>query len=100
MKLALRVLLPAALVAGALALPSSGTATPPSTGACPDHFVGPVFLGLFFPEKDKNGDGYLCVKEEDSHIIFKDDNCNPNCDADDLIIPPVIPVEDVTDNVL
>lgn len=103
MKLALRVLLPAALVAVAVALPSSGTADPPDTGACPDHFMGPFPIAFLNPQRDQNEDGYLCVKENNMQLVFKDDNCNPNCDGDDIIItldPFNLPTDTFDDNAL
>jgi hypothetical protein len=102
MKLDPRFLLPAALLAGALALPGAGSADPNDTGACPDHYMGPIFVGPFLGDKDKNGDQFVCVKEADGHLVFKDDNCNPNCDADDLIIPvdPNLPTDSIVDNIL
>jgi hypothetical protein len=86
-KLDPRFLLPAALLAGALALPASGAADPPATGACPDHYMGPFPIAIFSPAKDHNGDGQLCVKENNMGLVFKDDNCNPHCDQSDLIDP-------------
>jgi hypothetical protein len=80
-----RILIPVALTAGALFIPAgSSTADPPQTLSCPDGFVGPLFIGLAFPNRDKNGNGWLCVKQADFNLIFKDDNCNPNCDKDDV----------------
>ena len=86
-----RFVLPAALAAAALAIPA-GTAAgdPPATGACPDHFMGPFPIG-FVTDKDKNSNEFVCVKEEQMHLVFKDDNCNPNCDKDDLsVIAPLL----------
>jgi len=100
MKLALRVLLPAALVAAALAIPTSGTADPPATGACPDGFLGPFPIAFLAPQKDKNNDGLLCVKQNRMQLVFKDDNCNPNCDGDDIIItldPALLPEDTFED---
>ena len=87
MKLDVRFALPAALAAAAFAIPA-GTAggDPPATGACPDHFMGPFPIGAV-TNKDHNGNGDVCVKQADMHLVFKDDNCNPNCDQDDLTVP-------------
>jgi hypothetical protein len=79
-----RFLVPAALAAAALAIPAgTATADPPATGACPDNFMGPFPIG-FITDKDKNGNEMVCVKQNQMNIVFKDDNCNPNCDQDDL----------------
>ena len=93
MRLDPRILLPAALVAGALAIPSTGSATPPITGACPDGYLGPFPIGPAFPDKDKNGDTLLCVKQNNMNLIFKDDNCNPHCNQTDLLPNPT-PLDD------
>jgi hypothetical protein len=98
MKLDPRILLPAALLAGALAFPTGGAADPPVTGACPDHYMGPFPIAILAPAKDHNNDMYLCVKEEDMHLVFKDDNCNPHCDQSDLINP--LEADDLPDDTL
>jgi hypothetical protein len=94
MKLDPRFVLPAALAAVALAIPA-GTATgdPPATGACPDNFMGPFPIGAVVGH-DNNDNGAVCVKETNMHLVFKDDNCNPNCDQDDLLLPVAIGLED------
>jgi hypothetical protein len=102
MKLDFRILLPAALVAGALAIPAgTGVADPPATGACPDHYLGPFPIGGL-TNHDNNNNGYVCVKDENMNLIFKDDNCNPNCDADDIIVPTgvFIPEDTIVDDIL
>ena len=87
MKLDLRFVLPAALAAAALAIPAGNAAgDPPATGACPDNFMGPFPIGAV-TNKDKNGNGDVCVKQNQMNLVFKDDNCNPNCDQDDLNMP-------------
>jgi hypothetical protein len=87
MKLDPRFVLPAALAAVALAVPAgSAPADPPATGACPDNFMGPFPIGDI-GNKDQNGNGFVCVKTNQMNIVFKDDNCNPNCDQDDLNLP-------------
>ena len=84
MRLDPRIVLPAALAAAAIFIPAGGaTADPPATGACPDNFQGPFPIGAI-TNKDHNGNGDVCVKTADMHLVFKDDNCNPNCDQDDL----------------
>ena len=103
MKLDPRFVLPAALLAGALALPSSVSADPPATYACPDHYMGPFPIAILSPTKDKNSDGQLCVKQEDMSLVFKDDNCNPNCDQSDLIPnldPSTLPGDALVDDIL
>ena len=91
MRLDPRFLLPAALAAAAIAIPAgSATADPPATGACPDHFVGPFPIGAVVGH-DGNGNGFVCVKENQMNLVFKDDNCNPNCDSDDLtVVAPLL----------
>jgi hypothetical protein len=62
MKLDPRILLPAALAAGALALPSSVGADP--TGQCPDHFTLTVVVANpDWASKDRNGDFLVCHKD-------------------------------------
>jgi hypothetical protein len=93
MKLDLRLVLPAALAAGALALPS--TAGADSTGTCPDHFT-PTFLFLQ-PDaagKDKNGNLVVChkdvpgqgdpTKDDNGFITSRINDPNPDDWADDL----------------
>ena len=62
MKLDPRIVLPAALAAAALAIPTSASADPP---VCPDHFT-PTFI-IFGPpdasDKDKNNNGVVCHKD-------------------------------------
>ena len=101
MKLDLRFVLPAALAAAALAIPAgNAVGDPPATGACPDGFMGPFPIGDI-GGKDKNGNGFVCVKANMMNVVFKDDNCNPNCDQDDLSpIAPLLPPETYADDVL
>lgn len=102
MKLDPRILLPAALLAGALALPAGASATPPTTYSCPDHYVL-LPLGAVFMDRDKNNDGQVCVKEEDMNLILKDDNCNPNCNQSDVLPgldPSTLPSDAVVDDTI
>ena len=102
MKFDLRLLVPAALAAAALAVPAgSATADPPATGACPDDFMGPFPIGAI-TDKDKNDNEQVCVKQADMNIVFKDDNCNPNCDKEDLTLPALAGLlnESYTDDIL
>ena len=91
MRFDFRLLVPAALAAAALAIPAgTATADPPETGACPDNFMGPFPIGDI-TSKDQNGNGFVCVKNNQMNIVFKDDNCNPNCDQDDLsVLAPLL----------
>jgi hypothetical protein len=62
MKLDPRILLPAAAVAAAVALPTTASADP--TGMCPDHFT-PTFV-IVAPsgaDRDKNGNLIVCHKD-------------------------------------
>jgi hypothetical protein len=45
--------------------------------------MGPFPIGDI-TNKDQNGNGFVCVKTNQMNVVFKDDNCNPNCDKDDL----------------
>jgi hypothetical protein len=76
MKLDPRIALPAALTVLAFALPSGAGATPPVTGQCPDGFV--LMSNLAQPNKDKNGDGLVCMKVTPGTTTYHDDNCQ--CD--------------------
>lgn len=90
MKLDPRFVLPAALAAAAIAIPAgTAGADKPATGACPNGFMGPFPIGAI-TNKDKNGNGMVCVKENQMNLVFKDDTCNPNCDKDDLT--PIAPL--------
>jgi hypothetical protein len=63
MRLDPRILLPAAAVAAAVALPTSASADP--TGMCPDHFT-PTFIFAAPPgaeQKDHNGNLIVCHKD-------------------------------------
>ena len=93
MRLDLRFVLPAALAAAALAIPAGNAAgDPPATGACPDGFMGPFLIGDVVGH-DNNDNGMVCVKAANMNLVFKDDNCNPNCDQDDLLLPTAIGLE-------
>jgi hypothetical protein len=62
MKLDPRVLVPAALALGALALPAASSADP--TGMCPDHFTPTAtFANPNYASKDNNGDFIVCHKD-------------------------------------
>lgn len=103
MKLDPRFLLPAALLAGALAMPGAGTASAPDTDSCPDGFMGPFLIALASPQQDANHDGELCVKVENMNLVFKDDNCNPNCSQSDLLPgldPSTLPSDTFADNII
>jgi hypothetical protein len=100
MRFDLRIALPAALAAAALALPGSSSADPPITGACPDGYLGPFLIGPAFPDKDKNHDQMLCVKMADMNLVFKDDNCNPHCSQADLLDNPTPNVDTLVDDAL
>ena len=95
MRLDLRFALPAALAAAAIFVPAgTGSAEPPNQGHCPDGFLGPFPIGVVNERKDTNDNEMLCVKTERMNIVFKDDNCNPNCDKDDLDLLAFLEPED------
>jgi hypothetical protein len=102
MRLDPRFALPAALAAIVIAIPAgSAIGDPPETGACPDGFQGPFPIGSA-TNKDKNGNEMVCVKNEDMNVVFKDDNCNPNCDKEDLTLEAMlglVPEEAYTDDI-
>jgi hypothetical protein len=81
MKLDPRILIPAALVAAALAIPATSAGTPPNQGHCPDGFVLLPGGGAFNPNKDTNHNSDLCVKPTDPEHV-KDDNCAAPCEKD------------------
>ena len=94
MKLDPRLVLPAALAAGALALPSTAGADP--TGQCPDHF-SPTFV-ILQPDaqgRDRNGNGVVCHKDvpgqgdptKDDHgfIVVPISDPNPDDWSDDIL---------------
>jgi hypothetical protein len=90
MKLDLRFVLPAALAAAAIAIPAgSAPADPPNEGHCPDGFMGPFPIGDAVGH-DANDNDMVCVKTANMKLVFKDDNCNPNCDKEDLT--PIAPL--------
>ena len=51
----------------------------PATFACPDQFLGPFPVGPIVGG-DRNGNGFVCLKEVDSRLIAIDDTANPNAD--------------------
>ena len=83
MKFDPRYVLLAALAAIVISIPGGATATPPATFSCPDGFIL-LPLGAAVPEKDHNGNEWVCVKESSMHLVYKDDTCNPNCDQNKL----------------
>lgn len=93
MRLAPRVLVPAALVAGALALPSAGAADPPDTHVfCPspesDWHMTDTLVAPAAAQKDNNGDTIVCQKKPDQ---YKDNNNPP---------PPSSNPDDYVDNII
>ena len=102
MRLDPRFLLPAALAATAIAIPAgTAGADPKDTGACPDGFMGPFPIGAFVGH-DNNNNEFVCVKNNQMNVVFKDDNCNPNCDGDDLLLPDALlaPADTYADDIL
>ena len=93
-----RFVLPAVLAAAALAIPAGAGAKPKDTGACPDDFMGPFPIGAVVGH-DNNDNGFVCVKENSMNIVFKDDNCNPNCDQDDLTLIAPLLTDAYTDDI-
>ena len=93
MRLDPRILLPAALAAAALALPSSGAADPPATHVfCPnpesDWALTSVVIAPSAASKDNNGDTLVCQKREGQ---YKDNNNPP---------PPSSNPDDYVDNII
>jgi hypothetical protein len=89
MRLDPRILLPAALVAGALALPSVGAADPPPTHVfCPnpnsDWMLTSTVIAPSAASKDNNGDTLVCQKREGQ---YKDNNnpMPPSNNPDDYV---------------
>ena len=76
MRLDLRIAVPAALAVAAVAIPGSSSADPPTTGNCPDGYI--MMSAVVMQTKDKNGDGFVCMKTNPSGPVVKDDNCCPN----------------------
>jgi hypothetical protein len=76
MRLDPRILIPAALTVGAIALPAAGNATDPITGNCPPGYV--PMTALAQPSKDSNNDTVICMKTNPAGPVYKDDNCCPN----------------------
>jgi hypothetical protein len=85
MKLDPRILIPAVLAAGALALPS-GASADHSFGdpldQCPDHFVPVLVIFAPDPSKDRNENFIVCHKEvpgqgDPTKDDWEDDNIIP-----------------------
>jgi hypothetical protein len=100
MRLDLRIAIPAALAAGALALPAGSLADPP-----PDHIFCPNSTdpnSMWVPtstviapagsSKDNNGDTIVCQKVNNGGNTSIKDNNNPP--------PPSPNADDYTDNIL
>lgn len=85
MKLDPRILVPAALAAGALALPSGASAQAGDPlDMCPDHFEPFPVLFSPDPEKDRNGNLIVCHKDVPGNgDPTKDDN--PDNWTDDIL---------------
>lgn len=93
MRLDPRLLVSAALVAGALALPAAGTADPPETHVyCPspesDWTLTSTVIAPAAASKDNNGDTLVCQKRAGQ---YKDNNnpmppsSNPDDYVDDIV---------------
>jgi hypothetical protein len=80
MRLDPRILIPAALAAGALAIPAVSAGDPPATGNCPDGFML-VPLGPVFADKDHNDNNAVCIKPTNPNPVT-DDNCADPCMKD------------------
>ena len=81
MRLDPRIALPAALAAAAIFVPAGPAAAErPATLSCPDGYTA-LPLGAFAPDKDKNRNDWVCVKDGK----FKDDTCNPNCNQEEIM---------------
>ena len=96
MRLDPRILLPAALVAGAIALPGAGTADPPPGNiSCPNPQSGYILFSIFVApaaaDKDRNHDTFVCMKTNgNGDPVYKDNNNpgpsnNPDDYEDNLI---------------
>jgi hypothetical protein len=85
MRLDPRIAIPAALVAGALALPASGSADPPSP--CPQSFLlVPSAVVNNGAKKDHNGDGLICAKPNGTTFTGgPDDNLPVTLDDSDVV---------------
>jgi hypothetical protein len=82
MRLDRRILLPAALVAGAIAIPGASPADPPPDHiSCPNGNSGYVLYSIFIApdaaSKDHNGDTFVCMKTNGSGDPNYKDNNNP-----------------------
>jgi hypothetical protein len=86
MKLDPRILVPAALAAAALALPSGAAADHTTIGdpldQCPDHFVPVLVIFAPDPSKDRNGNLIVCHKETPGQGDPTKDDWD-----DDLVVP-------------
>ena len=94
MRLDPRILLPAALVAGAIAIPGASTADPPPDHvSCPNpqsgYILWSIFLAPSAASKDHNGDTFVCMKMTDGNgdPIYKDNNNppGPSSNPDDYV---------------
>jgi hypothetical protein len=90
MRLSPRMLIPAALIAGAVALPGTGSADPGPHVFCPppesDWSLTSIFVAPAAADKDNNGDTLVCQKRVGQ---YKDNN-NP--------MPPSDNPDDYVDN--
>lgn len=93
MKLDPRLVVPAALAAAAVALPTSASADP--TGMCPDHFSpASTFFNGDWASRDKNGNFVVChkdvpgqgdpTKDDRGVIVAPINDPNPDDWTDDL----------------
>ena len=88
MRLSARMLIPAALIAGALALPGTGAADNGTHVFCPnpssDWFLTSTVVAPAAASKDTNGDTLVCQKRTDQ---YKDNNNPPppSSNPDDYI---------------
>lgn len=84
MRLDPRIVIPAALTVAAVLIPASpaGAAPSPTPGRCPDNFQAvPIFVAT--GDKDRNGDGWVCVKGpqgSNGHFNTTDDKNPPTFD--------------------
>jgi hypothetical protein len=93
MKLDPRIVLPAALAVGALALPSAASANPP---VCPDHYtLTATIANPDYESKDENGNFLVChkdvpgqgdpTKDENGIITSFVNDPNPDNWTDDIL---------------
>jgi hypothetical protein len=82
-----RLLLPVALVAGAVMIPSgSSTADSNAFGTCPDGYTPTPFLAG--PEQDRNGNGVVCFKMNPQGGQTHDDPNGTKYDCNGFPFPP------------